>query len=131
MPCAAAVSAMYWRIDGPSASTFSSRHGRNLYPKVSMSKSQRIPGYRNKSQVPPIRARRSSTATVLSGNWAVSWQAVPIPDRPAPMIKTSKCCAVMAGNLEFPSLQELSVGGGPDMVLDTPKATVVLLIREP
>ena len=32
---------------------------------------------------------------VLCGNSACTWQAVPMPDSPAPMIRTSKCCAFM------------------------------------
>src|ERR1700678_648940 len=39
---------------------------------------------------------------VLLGCSDVTWQAVPIPDRPAPMIRTSKCRAFMA-SLSLPT----------------------------
>ena len=48
-------------MSAPSAMYSSRLHGSNGKLKVKMSLSERIPGYRNKSQVPPIRSRRSST----------------------------------------------------------------------
>ena len=43
-PYAAAVSRTYFRIAGPSAIAFASVHGRNEYPSVYMSESDRMPG---------------------------------------------------------------------------------------
>ena len=43
-PVSAAVSVMYCRIDGPSAMVLSPSHGRNEYPRVYMSESDRMPG---------------------------------------------------------------------------------------
>src|SRR6478735_4752977 len=71
-----------------------------------MSESERMPGYLNRSQVPPLASRPSRTATTLPGWWAVTWQAAPMPDRPAPMIRTSTCsgswgsmpCNLLAGS---------------------------------
>ena len=34
----------------------------------------------------------------LPGCSLAIWQAVPMPDRPAPMIRTSKCCVLMASS---------------------------------
>jgi hypothetical protein len=45
-----------------SAIAVSDRHGRNSYPNVCRSESDRTPGYRNRSQVPPD-APRASTIT--------------------------------------------------------------------
>src|SRR5439155_9913881 len=50
-----------------------------------------IPGYRNKSQVPPIEPRASRMAKVLPGHLSCTWYPAPIPDRPAPTISTSTC----------------------------------------
>src|SRR5262245_58336606 len=55
-----------------------------------MSLSDRMPGYRNKSQVPPMASRPSRTAKVLPGQRRRKWMAAPIPARPAPTIITSK-----------------------------------------
>lgn len=44
IPASAAVSRMYWRIDGPSAIDRSPVQGRNGYPSVCMSESERMPG---------------------------------------------------------------------------------------
>ncbi len=58
-PDSEAVARTYSRIDEPSAKDRSPSHGRNGYPKVYMSLSDRIPGYRNRSHVPPIASRPS------------------------------------------------------------------------
>src|SRR5262245_10495866 len=55
-----------------------------------MSLSDRTPGYRNKSQVPPMASRPSSTAKVLPGQCICKWTAAPIPEIPAPTMITSK-----------------------------------------
>src|SRR5215813_878274 len=55
-----------------------------------MSLSDRMPGYRNKSQVPPMASRPSSTAKVLPEQRRFKWTAAPIPEIPAPTIITSK-----------------------------------------
>src|SRR5690349_14668525 len=57
MPSSRAVSDMYSRMRCPSEMDFGFLHGRNAYAMVSMSESERTPGYRNKSHVPPIPAR--------------------------------------------------------------------------
>ena len=44
IPSSAAVSLMYCRMSSPSAIAFSPSHGRNEYPRVNMSESERIPG---------------------------------------------------------------------------------------
>ena len=49
-------------IDGPSAMAFSDVHGLNRKPRVNMSESERMPGYLNRSQVPPRLSRRSRIA---------------------------------------------------------------------
>ena len=49
-------------IDGPSAIAFSDVHGLNRNPRVNMSESERMPGYLNRSQVPPRFSRRSRIA---------------------------------------------------------------------
>src|SRR6476469_4907324 len=54
-----------------------------------MSESERMPGYRNRSQVPPMAPRLSSTAYVRPGKASWMWYAAPMPDSPAPMISTS------------------------------------------
>ena len=46
-------------IDGPSAMAFSEVHGLKRKPRVNMSESDRMPGYLNRSQVPPRFSRRS------------------------------------------------------------------------
>src|SRR3954452_20410371 len=56
-----------------------------------MSESERMPGYRNRSHVPPIVSRPSKIAKDLPGRVVLSWQAAPTPDRPAPTISTSRC----------------------------------------
>ena len=45
--------------------------GRQRKPNVNMSESERMPGYRNRSQVPPLASRASSTATL---RWGCSTQ---------------------------------------------------------
>jgi hypothetical protein len=61
MPDSATVSFRYDMIDGPSAMAFSDVHGLNRKPRVNMSESERMPGYLNRSQVPPRFSRRSRT----------------------------------------------------------------------
>src|SRR4051812_3040028 len=56
-----------------------------------MSESERIPGYRNRSHVPPIASRASRIANDLSGQFMRRWQPAPIPDRPPPTTRTSTC----------------------------------------
>src|SRR5215472_13394269 len=58
-----------------------------------MSESDRMPGYRKRSQVPPIASRASSTRTDLSGHSRRNWDAAPTPDSPAPTIKMSTVSA--------------------------------------
>src|SRR5215470_4102689 len=55
-----------------------------------MSLSDRTPGYRNKSQVPPMASRPSSTEKLLPGQRICRWTAAPIPEIPAPTMITSK-----------------------------------------
>src|SRR3954467_317171 len=54
-----------------------------------MSESERMPGYRNRSQVPPMASRASRIAKDLSGHSIVRWQPAPMPDSPAPTTRTS------------------------------------------
>src|SRR6188768_3835060 len=56
-----------------------------------MSLSERTPGYRNRSQVPPMSARPSRIAYVRPGQLAWRWYPAPIPEMPAPTTITSKC----------------------------------------
>src|ERR1700712_94325 len=56
-----------------------------------MSESERMPGYRNRSQVPPLVPRDSTTAYDRPGASVVRWHAAPIPESPAPTIRTSTC----------------------------------------
>src|SRR3954447_13623348 len=60
-----------------------------------MSESERMPGYLNRSHVPPLASRASSRATLLVGSCSRSWQAAPIPESPAPTISTSTCSGVV------------------------------------
>src|SRR5882757_2267227 len=83
-------------MDEPSAMAFASVHGRNEKPRVNMSESDRTPGYRNRSQVPPIASRDSKIANDLPGHSRRRWQAAPTPESPAPMIRTSTCSADIA-----------------------------------
>ncbi len=43
------------------------------YPSVCMSLSERTPGYRNRSHVPPMSSRPSSTTKLRSGHSVVRW----------------------------------------------------------
>src|SRR4051794_31936349 len=54
-----------------------------------MSESERTPGYRNRSQVPPMASRASRIVYVRAGHSVCSRYAAPIPDRPAPTMRTS------------------------------------------
>src|SRR5262245_37913757 len=56
-----------------------------------MSESDRMPGYLNRSHVPPLASRASRTATLLVGTCSRTWQAAPMPERPAPTMRTSTC----------------------------------------
>jgi hypothetical protein len=49
-------------MEAPSAMDVEPFHGRKAYPRVNMSESDRMPGYRNRSQVPPIALRDSRIA---------------------------------------------------------------------
>src|ERR1700736_900822 len=69
MPVARTDSPRYLRISGASAMAFPSVHGRHGKPKVYRPESERMPGYLNKSQVPPI-ACRPSRIVKLSQNAA-------------------------------------------------------------
>ena len=85
---------------------FSASHGLKSYPSVCMSLSERMPGYRNKSQVPPIAPRRSKTAKVRSGQSRCKRTAAPMPDKPAPIMITSNdsasaCCTDPMLAVEF------------------------------
>src|SRR5215213_7037590 len=59
-----------------------------------MSESERMPGYRNRSHVPPIAWRPSSMTKLFVGHSIFRWQAPPTPDSPAPTIMTSTCSTV-------------------------------------
>ena len=59
-----------------------------------MSESDRTPGKRNRSQVPPRASRASRMAQVLPGQRSCRWQAAPMPEMPAPTISTSTCSPV-------------------------------------
>ena len=54
-----------------------------------MSESERIPGYLNRSQVPPRFFLLSRTKYFLLGKAVEKWQATPTPDNPAPIITKS------------------------------------------
>ena len=55
-----------------------------------MSLSDLTPGYRNRSQVPPIDSLASRMIYRWLGQCMDRWQAAPIPDKPEPTITTSK-----------------------------------------
>ncbi len=46
----------------------SSRQGLNSYPNVVRSESERMPGYRNRSQVPPEAPRPSRMTKLFCGS---------------------------------------------------------------
>src|ERR1700740_1430123 len=83
----------------PLASVTSEAHGRHLNAKVNMSESERMPGYLNRSHVPPRSSRASRTATDLVGWSRSTLEAASMPDRPAPMMRTSTCSLAMAVRL--------------------------------
>ena len=83
-PCSRAVSSTYARIDAPSTIALSPVHGLNAYANVCTSESERTPGKRNRSHVPPIASRASRIAYVRPGCRAWRWHAAPMPDTPAP-----------------------------------------------
>src|SRR5688572_15870342 len=60
-----------------------------------MSESERMPGYLKRSQVPPLAARLSGIATLLPGRRVRSWHAAPMPESPAPTIRTSTCSVIV------------------------------------
>src|SRR5690348_12351627 len=64
-----------------------------------MSLSDRIPGYRNKSQVPPNRSRRSKIVYDKCGLRSWMRYAASIPEIPAPMITTSLYSSAIANLL--------------------------------
>ena len=76
-------------IDGPSAIDLASVQGLKLNPRVCMSLSLRTPGYRKRSQVPPMSERPSRMVNVRSGHSVCRWYAAPMPEIPAPTISTS------------------------------------------
>ena len=78
-------------IDGPSAMDFSAFQGLKEKPRVCISLSERIPGYLNRSQVPPMLSRRSKIPTLFCGHARLKCTAALIPEIPAPTTTTSKC----------------------------------------
>src|SRR5689334_9654255 len=72
---------------------------------VNMSESERMPGYRKRSQVPPMDWRRSRMRYDVWGRSMLSRAAAPMPDRPAPMMSTST------------SVTPVSLGDPPQPVL--------------
>jgi hypothetical protein len=84
-----------------------------------MSESDRTPGYRNRSHVPPMASRASKIVNVRRGSAARNCRAAPMPDSPAPTISTSTRSAVLAlSPLAVPSapvcatvVMQLSLGG--------------------
>jgi len=59
MPFSRTASFRYSMMAGPSAMALDDVHGLNRNPRVNMSESDRMPGYLNRSQVPPMLSRRS------------------------------------------------------------------------
>ena len=64
-----------------------------------MSESERMPGKRKRSHVPPSAPRASRIAKRLSGQSSCSRHPAPIPERPAPTISTSTCSREMVVSL--------------------------------
>src|ERR1700761_7553199 len=64
MPYSAAASRRYARMLPASAIATSDCHGRNSYPNVCKSESDRTPGKRKRSQVPPEAPRASRMAAL-------------------------------------------------------------------
>ena len=58
-----------------------------------------MPGYRNRSQVPPDAARASKMAKVFRGCSVRKYRPTPTPDMPAPTTRTSRCSASEGGAL--------------------------------
>jgi len=73
MPNSRTVSRRYSMIDRPSAIDFSCVQGLKEYPRVCMSLSERTPGYRKRSQVPPMSSRPSRTTNDRSGHRVRRW----------------------------------------------------------
>ena len=63
-----------------------------------MSESDRMPGYLKRSQVPPLFARASRIAYDLPGSSVWSRYAAPMPDKPAPTIRTSRCSVLISSD---------------------------------
>src|SRR3954453_15634486 len=97
MPFSEAASLMYSRIEGPPAIATEDVHGLNRKPSVNMSESERMPGYLNRSQGPPMCSRRSRIAYDFEGHLSCRCQAALIPEMPAPMISTSRCSVMAPG----------------------------------
>src|SRR4051794_22566816 len=74
-----------------------------------MSESERMPGKRNRSHVPPLEPRASRIVKVLPGQRCRSRQAAPIPESPAPTIRTSTCSPGMSRG------SALGLGSGGDL----------------
>src|SRR3954462_14277799 len=65
-------------------------HGLKPNPNVKRSESERMPGKRNRSHVPPIASRPSRIAKLRLGARAVRGRAAPMPEMPPPTMRTSK-----------------------------------------
>ena len=63
------VSFKYFIIEGPSAIALRSLHGLKEKPNVNISESDLIPGYLNKSHVPPIESLFSNIVKFLFGHF--------------------------------------------------------------
>src|SRR4051794_39737433 len=66
-----------------------------------MSESERMPGYRNRSQVPPIASRPSRIAYDRPADSISRWHAAPIPDSPAPTMSTSTCSGSISAEVSL------------------------------
>ena len=84
------VSSKYSIMEDPSAIDFLCTQGLKLKPRVCMSESDLIPGYLNKSQVPPKLSLPSKIRYFLSGHFILRCAPAPMPEIPEPTISTSK-----------------------------------------
>src|SRR3954468_13760725 len=90
-----------------------------------MSESERMPGKRKRSHVPPSAPRASRIANDLCGQRCWSRQPAPTPEMPAPTIRTSTCSEAMVG----PSLRPCAARDDVSRMTGARVLTHLLLVR--
>src|SRR3954451_19870132 len=91
-----------------------------------MSESERTPGKRNRSHVPPTAPRASSTRTVLPGRSRDNRHPAPTPASPAPTTSTSTRSSTP--NSDIPTILRCFDGAGGSLGVDHVGGRVVMRI---